>query len=251
LLAVFSSPLFAGKEDKIIAQRVSKPPTLDGTISPAEWAGAISIDVDPKSGVWDFGKTEVKYTFYVMYDETYLYVAASLTDDDIQIDTAPKGSQNGETWKDDSIEIFVDGDHSHSVPAFTAVEYATGGQYVITANNAVRFQNSGAKSFGPGKDDDYYAVAAIHGDNNWEMEARLRLGMFGSPKEGDTVGFNISTNDDDGGGDEEAALFWTGELGVDIYNNESVWGDLTFGPPYSVNSLGKLIITWSRIKSDF
>lgn len=83
------------------------------------------------------------------------------------------------------------------------------------------------------------------------MEARLRLNMFDSPEEGDTVGFDISTNDDDGGGEEEAALFWTGELGVDIYNNESVWGDLTFGPAYSVSSSGKLITIWSGIKSEF
>ena len=70
------------------------------------WEPAVKTEITPKTGNWDFGETEVSYVFYVMYDENYLYVAVRLTDDDIQIDTAAKGSIGGQTWKDDSIEIF-------------------------------------------------------------------------------------------------------------------------------------------------
>lgn len=224
--------------DKLVAPKVSKPPTIDGTIGENEWRPALKTEVTPTTGSWDFGKTEVRYTFYVMYDEKYLYVAARLTDNEIQTDSAAEGSINGQTWKDDSIEIFVDGNHNHAPNAFVDAEYKFGGQYVITAKNAIRFENSGAKSFGDGVDDDDYASADIKDQKQWEMEARLRLSLFGSPKQGDIVGFNISTNDDDGGGDEEAALFWTGKP-PNIYKNEQVWGDLIFGSPvyfFNVNA---------------
>ena len=234
--------------DTLTAPMVSKPPVIDGTIGESEWKSAVKTEVTPKTGSWDFGKTEVSYVFYVMYDTNYLYVAVRLTDDDIQIDSAAKGSIGGETWKDDSIEIFVDGNHNHAPDAFNAAETPSGGQHVITANNAVRF-TEGVKKFGDGTGDDYYAVAEIKDKNHWEMEARLRLGLFESPKQGDVVGFDISTNDDDGGGDEEAALFWTGKP-PDIYKNEAVWGDLVFGELASVSPAGKLAATWGKLKSE-
>jgi hypothetical protein len=232
--------------DKLKAPMVIKPPVIDGTIGEGEWNYAVKTEITPNTGSWDFGKTEVSYVFYVMYDVTYLYVAVRLTDNDIQIDSAAKGSIGGETWKDDSIEIFVDGNHNHAPDAFDAAETPFGGQHVITANNAVRFTD-GVKKFGNGPDDDYYAVADIKDKNHWEMEARLRLSLFNSPRQGDIVGFNISTNDDDGGGDEEAALFWTGKP-PDIYKNEAVWGDLVFGALASVSPSGNLITTWAGIK---
>ena len=238
---------FAIAVDTIAAPMVSKSPTIDGTIGEGEWMPALKTEINPKTGSWDFGKTEVSYTFYVMYDGNYLYVAARLTDDDIQTDSAAKGSINGETWKDDSIEIFVDGNHNHAPDAFVDAEYQFGGQYVITAGNAVRFENSGAKRFGDGADDEYYAVAGIKDQKHWEMEARLRLSLFGSPKQGSVIGFNISTNDDDGGGNEEAALFWTGEP-PEIYKNEQVWGDLVFGKPFEVSSAAKSATAWGRVK---
>ncbi len=52
---------------------------------------------------------------------------------------------------------------------------------------------------------------------------------------------------DDGGGNEEAALFWTGNP-PDIYKNEAVWGDLTFGELYAVSPASNLSITWGQIK---
>ncbi len=236
---------FAGV-DTLEALMIMHPPVIDGTVDEHEWMYALETEVTPKTGVWDFGKTEVSYYFYVMYDEKYLYVAAKLTDDDIQTDSADEGSIGGNTWMDDSIEIFVDGNHNHALAAFDAAETPFGGQHVITANNAVRFTD-GVQNFGDHADDDFYAVADIKDPNHWEMEARLLLTLFGSPKQGDVIGFNISTNDDDGGDGEEAALFWTGEP-PDIYSNESVWGDLVFGDLAAVSSASKLAATWGQIK---
>jgi len=235
--------------DTLEAPMVQNAPVIDGTVDESEWKPAVMTEVTPKTGSWDFGETEVSYVFYVMYDKNWLYVAAKLTDDDIQIDSAPEGI-GGNTWQDDSIEIFVDGNHNRAADAFDAAETPFGGQHVITANNAIRFTD-GVKNFGDGPGDDYYAVADIKDDNHWEMEARMNLALFDSPKQGDVVGFNISTNDDDGGDGEEAALFWTGEP-PNIYSNEAAWGDLVFGAPYAVSPTspaGKLVVTWGQMKA--
>ena len=237
---------FAAEPDMLEAPMTSKPPVIDGTVGESEWRPAVVTEVTPETGSWDFGETEVSYIFYVMYDKDWLYVAVKLTDDDIQTDSAAEGSIGGDTWMDDSIEIFVDGNHNHAPSAFDAAETPFGGQHVITANNAVRF-TAGVTGFGDTPDDEFYAVADIKDQNHWEMEARLKLSLFDSPQKGDIVGFNISTNDDDGGGGEEAALFWTGEP-PDIYSNEAVWGDLVFGEPYAVSPAGKLASTWGQIR---
>ncbi len=237
---------FAIAIDTLEAPMITSAPTIDGTVGDNEWKPAVATEVTPKTGSWDFGKTEVSYVFYVMYDKDWLYVAAKLTDDDIQIDSAAKGSIGGNTWQDDSIEIFVDGNNNDAPAAFDPAETPFGGQHVITANNAIRF-TAGVKSFGDGPGDDFYAVADIKDDNHWEMEARLKLTLFDSPQQGDVVGFDISTNDDDGGGTEEAALFWTGKP-PDIYSHEAQWGDLIFGAPYAVSPEARLATTWGRIR---
>ncbi|MAF10232.1 hypothetical protein CMK11_07260 [Candidatus Poribacteria bacterium] len=233
--------------DTIEALMTQREPTIDGSVGEAEWIAAVKTEVTPQTGSWDFGETEVSYVFHVMYDETYLYVAASLVDDDIQTDSAAEGV-GGDTWKDDSVEIFIDGNHNHAADAFVAAENESGGQYVITAGNAINYANSLVQDFGPDAGSDYYTVAEIKDDTHWEMEARLRMRLFDSAQEGDVVGFNISTNDDDGGGDEEAALFWTGAP-PDIYSNEAAWGDLIFGEAYAVEPAGKLAVVWAGLRS--
>ena len=90
--------------------------------------------------------------------------------------------------------------------------------------------------------------ADIKDTNHWEVEARLKLSLFGSPKQGDIVGFNISTNDDDGGDGEESALFWTGTP-PNIYSNEAAWGDLLFGElAATVSSAVRLTTAWGQVK---
>ena len=147
--------------DTLEAPMINKPLLIDGAIGESEWEFAVKTEVTPKTGCWDFGETEVSYIFYVMYDEDFLYVAARLTDDDIQTDSAAEGSFEGSTWQDDSVEMFVDGNHNHAPDAFDAAEIQSGGQYVITANNAIAYRFSSAKSFGAGQGDDFYAVADI------------------------------------------------------------------------------------------
>ena len=79
------------------------------------------------------------------------------------------------------------------------------------------------------------------------MVSLLSFCILETPKNGYFVGLKISKNDDDGGDAEEAALFWTGEP-PNIYSNEQVWGDLTFGEFAAVSPAGKLAATWGKMK---
>ncbi len=244
IFAALCAPLLASSGPEVTAPMVDKPPVLDGTISKLEWPEG--IEVTPKNGFWDpsvagGNETELSYVFHVMYDETYIYVAASLTDDDIQTDTAAAKSQDQQTWQDDCMEIYFDANHDHT----------TGDQFAITPVNAVRFP--GGRTFGedPGTDD--YVVAAVHGDNNWQLEARILIKQYGDLKEGSVIGFDMGCNDDDNGGSEDGALFWAGEGAAGcICAAENLWGDLIFGGKITlaVQPNHKLAAVWGKLKAE-
>ena len=66
-------------------------------------------------------------------------------DSSIQTDSADPDSKNGNTWMDDSVEVFVDGANAND-PAWAAGQL--GGQFVITANNAYRENEAGNPGYG-------------------------------------------------------------------------------------------------------
>ncbi len=242
IFAVLCAPLLASSGPEVTAPMANNPPILDGTISNNEWPDG--IEVTPDNGFWDpsvagGNETELSYVFHVMYDANYIYVAASMTDDDIQTDSAAAKSQDGNTWNDDCMEVYFDADHDH----------ADGDQFAITPNEAVRFP--AGKSFGDDPGDDYYVVAAIHGDNNWQFEAQYLISQYGNLQAGSVIGFEMGCNDDDGGGSEDGALFWAGEGAVGcICSSEDLWGDLIFGEETfsAVQPNHKLATAWGKLK---
>ena len=93
--------------------------------------------------------TDLSATIFAGIADEHLYIAVQVLDDDISTDTVEAGSENGNTWQDDGIEIFIDGDNSNWDSRETSGTnpdvVATGGQFVITANNAYRHAEAGAK----------------------------------------------------------------------------------------------------------
>lgn len=73
------------------------PPTIDGVIDPAEWASATTVYfevaptgdiISPSYGSYIMkttpgGVEDFSLTYYIMYDEDYLYIAADVKDDDL------------------------------------------------------------------------------------------------------------------------------------------------------------------------
>ena len=167
---------------------------------------------------------------YTMYDDEYLYVAIRVVDDFISVNDNAEGEEDGSTWNDDSVEIFIDGDYSQFDQSLTSAstgdqarEFATGGQFVITANNAHRDNEAGNPTFG--EDGDWYARAELTG-TGYDTEFKIKLSKIGNPTKGSKIGFNIAVNDDDfDAPNARYQLRWAGEAHV-----ESTYGTLYFGP---------------------
>ncbi len=185
------------------------------------------------SGDEPYDTSDCSFYVYTLYDDEYLYIAVSVTDDITSFNDTGEGTEDGSTWNDDSVEIFIDGDYSQFETSLTAAsaddqarEFATGGQFVLTNNNSWRDNEAGNPTFG--EDGDWYARAEWT-DVGYDVEFKIKLSKIGNPTKGSTIGFNIAVNDDDDDGATTSParyqLRWAGEAHV-----ESTYGALYFGP---------------------
>ena len=252
---------FAHDPDPVTASYALEPPKIDGDLS--EWDTTKFIHVTPQNGVFDAesGSTDdpedLSFSFGAMNDEEYLYVAVTITDDVLVLDTNPDPSdKEARAWMDDAVEIFIDGDHSHSPDARDAkgVEFKTGGEFSIVANGAVTSTMSGVPK--RGGDPRYWTSAGSYGpppgpayQSPWDLEtkgfaveARFHFGIMGeSVGPGSTIGFTVSAHDDDDGRGRDVALYWKG-ISPNCWKNEAGWGDLRLSAPTPVEpaSYGKI-----------
>ena len=157
----------------------------------------------------------------------HIYIGVIVVDDDISTDSAAAGSENGQTWQDDSVEVFFDGDNSNFPDRDTTGSNPevvdTGGQFVISANNAFRHAEAGKETedFDPGSG--WFARTKESG-SGYHAEFRIPLRMIGNPQLGEHVGFTLAINDDDGGGNAESQLIWVGKT-----HEEVTYGNLFVG----------------------
>ncbi len=223
-----------------------EPPTIDGIIDADEswvWAGGaangnwrITIDdnledfirggqLGDGSGDAPFDNEDLSFNIYAGHDSDNLYIAARILDFDIGDDSAAPESENGQTWLDDSVEVFIDGDNSNFPDRDTTGSNPevvdTGGQFVIALNNAYRHAEAGNPGYGP--NDAWYARADLT-DAGWDAEFRISLDAIGNPQPGDVIGFSIAVNDDDDGGNAERQVIWAGSPHV-----EASYGNLVLG----------------------
>jgi hypothetical protein len=168
---------------------------VDGIRGGGVGVGTSPVDLD-----------DLSFKIFAGFDSNYLYVAVRVRDSVIQTDSAVADSANGNTWEDDSVEVFVDGANAND-PTWAAGQI--GGQFVITANNAYREQEAGNPGYGTNAA--WYAKTAPLADGSgYEAEFRISLATLGNPKPGDVLGFTVAVNDDDDGGGRERQLIWAG-----------------------------------------
>ncbi len=236
-----------------VAMPLSVPPVIDGVIDISggeSWLDAggakgdgsgywkVTVDLDLEDEVrggsissGDVGPiddTDLSFHMYAGYDSDYLYVAVRVFDDFIETDSAEAGSANGNTWYDDSVEVFVDGDNSNYPDRDTTGTneevVGTGGQFVITANNAYREAEAGNPGYG--EDAAWYALTAVREDGTgYDAEFRISMDTIGNPQPGDIIGFTIGVNEDDLSGSAQRQLIWCGAT-----HEEITYGNLYLGP---------------------
>jgi len=193
----------------VIIPRVNTAPVIDGIIDYGEWNDAATHDsagqrnwidnliVHERGDYSDYGPC----TFWsAMHDGTYLYIRVSNHEE----------PRHHELWqdseyayRDDSIEIFLDGDNSKQ-SSFDGVD-----DYMM----ALRYDDSMPVDWGiRGSRRDlqftYATSQAFHQTDDYaHYEIAIRMDSAGIYP-GDLVGLEIQINEDDDGGDRDAKWSW-------------------------------------------
>ena len=150
MLLIIAGAALAHDTESVFSPYADDPPVIDGDL--ADWDLSTFIQVTPENGVFDAesattdDSADLSFAFAVTHDAEHLYVAVVVTDDVLVLDTNPDpAAKSARAWMDDAVEIFLDGDHSHSPDARDPgrVEFKTGGEFSVVANGAVTSRMSG------------------------------------------------------------------------------------------------------------
>lgn len=222
---------------------------VDGNLKDLPWQFAPWHEVPHNKGTAPApNDKDASYSFAVVADDKWLYVAFKVKDDKIQ-----KGETPGcDVWKDDSVEIYIDAGHEQ---AFSYDK--NDAQITIGADNIGGDINKpslgGCVGITQGPNTGTIAAVVTTSDG-WAVEAAVPLKNVGwdiKPKNGLVIGFNTHLNDDDDGGERDHKLIWSDKDTADqSWTNPSVFGELTFvEEKLAVNSERKLTISWGWVKS--
>jgi hypothetical protein len=164
-----------------------------------------------------------------MHDATYLYVAVDVNDSEVIADSAAPGSEDGSTWYDDSAEIFIDGNHSHTPGRTGEIGPGLGGQFVITTVNAWRDNEADNPFYGESAAEDWYALTTLTNDG-YLAEFRVKKEFCLADMNIQTIGFEVAVNEDDTEPPDEKdtgfQVTWNGHP-----HNEASYGDVILGGP--------------------
>lgn len=144
---------------RAVCRRTAAAPEIDGALNEALWQGAPSVDhlLPAGDGVHNSAETEVWYRF----DDQNLYVAARCHEPALDAVFTKITERDGEVWKDNSIEIFIDGNADRKV--YTRVVVNPDGAYYDSRNQNFAWNGKG------------YEVAAARENEAWTMEMKLPL----------------------------------------------------------------------------
>ncbi len=202
----------------LTAVKADTPIQIDGAIDTGEWNHAMSFKLDKASQVrliddWG-GPDDLSATAYTKWDEDYLYLAVSVTDNTYYNTYLP-----GDLWKGDSIQFTID-------PGRSAGPGSLGWSENNIALNSDT--NSVMKTGGYGGNDLSDSLISIKRDGsktNYEMAVKwtdiLPAGMI--PASGTDLGFSFLVNDNDG----TLRRGWMEYMsGIGLTKDPNLYGDL-------------------------
>ncbi|MDP8244896.1 MAG: sugar-binding protein [Candidatus Hinthialibacter antarcticus] len=222
---------------------------LDGELNAGEYDGAYVFTFDRANAVApgvliggdSYPPSESNMTVHIFHDERYIFVGCDMLDPSVNFEASAS-----DAWRNDSVELYMDGDDSQQsgakddnefgfqatvmgngaiwggsgAPAATdAVDLANGGRAVDIDG---RFWNAGARA----KDD----------GTGYIVEYKVDKELILDPLDISEIGFDIGLNDVSVGDTDRTGkwAWWhfdnaTGGR-VDAWNDESGWGRLTLLP---------------------
>ncbi len=220
--------------------------TLDGEISADEYGGFEGIEVIPVETGWVLnyateknweGPDDSSFTFYVAYDDTFLYVALDVKDDVVR-----SNDENAAFWKDDAVEIvFGPENNRYDINTDGSTNLVGGHVYFnwegrfsewdeasSLPRDAVRF--AAGLDWAYGEDAEVYGVG-IETETGWALETRIHKMCFEdedlgtSMVEGEVWDFNVGLDDDDGG-DLAVQYWWASRVFADGFSPDNEFFDL-------------------------
>ena len=191
--------------------------TIDGNFD--DWNGQfMSLDTGSASHIRHAeaisSPTDSSVLIQARWDANHLYFALDVRDERIRVDSA-------DLWKDDSIEIGVDGENDNDAFSESRGDH----QYTV------RFDGKAAdRTLAIDNPDVRWAVqpSAL----GYRVEVAIPLSALGiaNLSQGRVIGIDFAVNDDDDGGDRDSQLVWAS---YSTYSDASAFGDLLLvgGPP--------------------
>lgn len=211
------------QDDKLTFNGICKtvtPPSLDGQNS--EWQSNTTHQLsNVLEGSID-SPGDLATEFQVMYDDTYLYLFAKVTDDVLMNDSQT-------FWQDDGIELYLDGGNEKST-TYDANDH----QLFFGVNDSNIYYPSGLQDNPAGVD--MVQITTTHG---YQMEIRVSWAFIGAtPNLGQSLGIEIHTNDDDTSGGRDTKLTWNTTIDISWYD-ASTFGTLQLENNCTGGTVGK------------
>jgi hypothetical protein len=223
-----------------VAHYAKTPPSLDGSWNGWNRDDPMLIDRPSQIGRLLFGnqawhgEKDLSASIFAMYDRTYLYVGASVTDDSVV--SHWDFPRMGYPWDTDCMEVVIDvrqnSTQGHDPPTPGAFRHLSLAEYRETDFSSLAWQGAGAPcllkpNLIPGGETYFHRM-------QWGYTMIARFPLAGIPgivaKPGYKIGFDVAINDNDGTSFRKNQHIWAG-----YDQNQSWWdlatiGALVFGP---------------------
>ncbi len=223
--------------------------TLDGELNTGEYDGAYVFTFDRANAVApgvviagdSYTPEDSNLTVHIFHDERFIYVGCDMIDPSVNFETSAS-----DAWRNDSIELYMDGDDSRQSGNKDANNFgfqATvmgngaiwGGNDPPAAADAVTLDNGGVSVDIDGR---YWNAGARPKDDGtgYIVEFKVDKDLILDPLDISEIGFDIGLNDVNVGDTDRTGkwAWWhfdnaTGGR-VDAWNDESGWGRLELLP---------------------
>lgn len=190
---IHSSPVFqVASVRRLYSARLIAPPVIDGRVS--DWPALPSIELNRNTAYSFSGRVDslndLSAVIYSGWDDNHLYFAIQIKDDVLMADST-------DVWRDDGVEIGLDGFHD---------QYAWGWddhQYTIVVDGRMADRGVLTKDI---------RAAVLGTDDGYNVEVAIPMSKLipGIPISGTVMGFTVGIHDDDDGGNWDAYLIWEG-----------------------------------------
>jgi hypothetical protein len=207
----------------VTAPFLSTPPTIDGSLS--EWRVGYPVSYVVYGSSSRIGAGDLSATYYIGWDQTYLYLGVQVTDDKfVQV------SQGRSLYKGDEVEVQLDAalDADYSSTTLSADDYQIGlspGNFDSIDPEAYRwYPSSKAGSL------TNVLLKSESTSSGYNLEARIPWSVFGTqPQSGNLYGFVLSVSDDDQAGKavQESLI---SSVSTRKLTNPTTWGTLELEP---------------------